>query len=206
MKRAFEAVTAKMVYETLRANGANKDVARVAVRATCHQGKMRMGATASPAIFALVLEQAIELILTESEVANVVCYADDMYVFLKPGTPNPKRILRRLRAHLWCGSRMRLNTAKTTVTKPGPLAQLPALGLVVTQRRVRPSKRHRNTLRMIDHLVAKSPALPWNRSRARTGPATVEQVRNGHLAWHRSLEGLSPGPAVKAHLSIGCTS
>lgn len=199
IKGAFEAVSSRQAYQALRDAGASKDVARVGVRAGCHQGKLRMGGVVSPAIFSLVFEKGINEILRQLPyVISAVAYADDLTIAVEDDAPKTRVILRHLRRVLWQVLRFRLCSRKSVSINPrGPMT---ALGTTELQGERRPARKHQKTIRALTHLVNTGrSADTYRRGLAKAKPArkrhyatTVADALQGYAAWARGLPLLSP--------------
>lgn len=117
MSRAFSRVHAAQVYQALRARGIDKGIARLAVRLSCKDGWLVMGAPCSPQLFAMIMEPALTRIEEEFD-AEVIAYADDVYVAIEDGSGIPRKWKRRMARILWEEAHQRLNGGKSHLYAP----------------------------------------------------------------------------------------
>lgn len=117
LSRAFARVHAGQVYRELRSRGMDKGVARLAVRLSCKDGWLVMGAPAAPQIFAMCMERALDRLERVFD-AEVIAYADDIYVCVPEENNLPRRWKRTISRIMWEEARQRLNGGKTKVYAP----------------------------------------------------------------------------------------
>lgn len=178
---AFQAISAKQTYDLCREFLPHK-VARAAVLASCLDNRLKMGANASPAIFALAMEKVKAAMLQHSEIENVVFYADDLYIILHKNSKLKlnRKTTRKLRGLAWNAIRgLKINPKKTRKLNPQGFR---VLGSAVTPTTIRPSKAHRNAYRLarftLDNKLATDPEDDFD---------DLANNVSGKEAWHASF-------------------
>lgn len=188
IRRAFEALTAKQVYELCVDHGASSEVARIIVRATCQGGRLRMGATGSPAVFSLAMARVCaDLEDNLMWVSGTVAYADDLTIFTTPETyPGTKKALRDLKRSFWRVMRFKLSRPKSFFTPHR--AELTTLGSVHRPGRGwNPRPAIRKKMEGMAHACKSGRAdEPYASSKA-LNPPTVEDALRGFYAYRQSL-------------------
>ena len=197
IKGAFNALSAKQVFDLMKAAGASTEVARIAVRSCCSEGRMMMGATLSPALFALAMYEVSQQILSAfgNQVGQVLAYADDLYLIPFEGV-DVNRLKKQVRFLLWQVMKFKLSTGKSQWYRSHLGAR--ALGASIsTDGRIRPRPKMRSRIRGLQHHYDQLRGGDEFHSSSKHLRTDDDKLPNVHMAlmgyrhWERSLRRVS---------------